>query len=735
MKPTVLLLLSAWVVALSPLAAKAQEDVARVHMRRGLEYAASGDTALAFSELQKAVKADSRLADARYHIGRLYTARASSVETDFQDRMQAERALLQALRISPADPRYLFELGRLRMKQHMNVDASRLLRRAISKANEIDDPAVRAELHFSYGYMKEKAYRAVEHQRFRPMFGGPPVNQLGGVSDLRISRYTNNYLERHGKVEGAGEITKDEMLEQYRSALRADPGHVGAATRLMGQLLDEYQLGEYMAVGRRLQLHDPDRPEPYLFLGLGHHASGREDEASEAFEKALERLTDMDRAAIENLAPVMRRRDAEDYLDLSESAREAYHERYWLLTDPLFLTDANERRLEHLARVAYADLRYSAPATGRRGWETDRGVIFIRYGPPEEIGSYGADTHSTGDPFMVGRRSIIWSYGREGPVFVFQQMPGYMDARFAGDYKFIAENYRHAQPAKYDNIPSIPELLSLPVQIARFRGGTNDEVAVEIHAALPLEELARDLDMEKGQIDVGLFVLNRSGQEVIRRVEKRTITYANASAIDELRSWRVLMPESDRLVAAVEVRDGLTWRAAAARDTFTAFLFSEDTVAVSDILIADVMRPLVEEPRLRSDFDIVPNPAMEFESGDQIHIYYELYGLGQDDERFASYDVALGVRVKKLHREGTLSQLLGGLADAWGFSVAGDDRLELRFSREVGMADRDRVIEYLSLDPREAPAGEYELRLRIWDRLREQLVTRYRTFTVIAEEE
>ncbi len=112
-----------------------------------------------------------------------------------------------------------------------------------------------------------------------------------------------------------------------------------------------------------------------------------------------------------------------------------------------------------------------------------------------------------------------------------------------------------------------------------------------------------------------------------------------------------------------------------------------------------------------------------------------MYGLRQDDEGFASYDVSLQVRVRKLKRGGGIAALLGVIADAWGFSIVGDDRLELRYSREVRLDGRERVTEYLSLDPQEVPEGEYEIRLRVWDRLGEQMARSRRVFQVVKEEE
>ncbi len=732
-KHAVTLLLSAlFIVSARP--ASAQDERAREHLQLALAHVTAGDTLLAFNELEKAVEAEPRFADAHYHLGRLYTHRASAVETDFRDRLKAEKALLEALRLNPGDPRYLLELARLRLKQHMRIDAERLFGRALEGAEKLGDPEVLSEVHFNLGYIKELRYQALQHRRLSPLFRGPPVGELSLMSEYRPERYGNAYLDDSGPIEGSGDADRERMVEHYRAALRYDPYHVAAAVRLMGYLLDEHRLGEYLAIARRLRAAHPERPEPLLYLGLGLHAAGREDEAGEAFEDGLARLPEEERGAIENLAQIMTRSAASDYLVMDDEAREEYNARYWRVFDPLYLTRSNERRLEHLSRVAYADLRFSAPEAGLRGWETDPGIIYVRYGPPLEIATFGANTTDRGNPYAIGRRSIIWTYGKNGPLFIFRQMPGYLSTRFAGDYHFIAENYRQATPALYDNIPSIPKLLDLPVQIARFRGKAPDEIALEIHAAIPLVDLAENLDLRQGEIETGVFLLNREGETIIERVKTELLTYAESPDVNEFRSWRIITPPGGPIVAAVEARDAVTWRAAASRDTFTAEPFPSDSINLSDILVADAIRLLTEEPVSRFDFEIFPNAALEFRPGEPVHIYYELYGLRQDDEGFASFDVSLQVRVKKLKRGGGIAALIGAIADAWGFSIVGDDRLELRYSREVKLNGRDRVTEYLSLDPREVPEGEYEIRLRVWDQLGEQMARSRRAFQVVEPE-
>ena len=54
--------------------------------------------------------------------------------------------------------------------------------------------------------------------------------------------------------------------------------------------------------------------------------------------------------------------------------------RFWRRQDPLYLTEFNERRMEHYGRVAYANLRFSRPAKGIEGWRTDMGRVIHQTG-------------------------------------------------------------------------------------------------------------------------------------------------------------------------------------------------------------------------------------------------------------------------------------------------------------------------------------------------------------------
>ncbi len=69
----------------------------------------------------------------------------------------------------------------------------------------------------------------------------------------------------------------------------------------------------------------------------------------------------------------------------TDEERERFIEQFWARRDPDSSTSANEFREEHYRRIQYANERFHA---GIPGWRTDRGRIYIAYGPPDRIESH-----------------------------------------------------------------------------------------------------------------------------------------------------------------------------------------------------------------------------------------------------------------------------------------------------------------------------------------------------------
>jgi len=75
----------------------------------------------------------------------------------------------------------------------------------------------------------------------------------------------------------------------------------------------------------------------------------------------------------------------------NDEERDQFIEAFWQRRDPTPDTEENEFKEEHYRRIEYANEHFAA---GISGWRTDRGRIYIMYGPPDEI-----DAHPSGGAY------------------------------------------------------------------------------------------------------------------------------------------------------------------------------------------------------------------------------------------------------------------------------------------------------------------------------------------------
>ena len=84
-------------------------------------------------------------------------------------------------------------------------------------------------------------------------------------------------------------------------------------------------------------------------------------------------ITDEERAAFKQLS--------------NDEERDNFIEAFWQRRDPTPDTEENEYKEEHYRRIAYANEHFAA---GIPGWKSDRGRIYIMYGPADETESHPA---------------------------------------------------------------------------------------------------------------------------------------------------------------------------------------------------------------------------------------------------------------------------------------------------------------------------------------------------------
>ena len=101
----------------------------------------------------------------------------------------------------------------------------------------------------------------------------------------------------------------------------------------------------------------------------------------------------------------------------------------WKERDPTPQTERNELMEEYYERVSYVNEHFDG---WQPGWETDRGMIYILFGPPDEIQRTNSSTSNSSlwnDGTNINSLYQIWSYYAISKQFVFRDQNGFGDYR------------------------------------------------------------------------------------------------------------------------------------------------------------------------------------------------------------------------------------------------------------------------------------------------------------------
>lgn len=115
------------------------------------------------------------------------------------------------------------------------------------------------------------------------------------------------------------------------------------------------------------------------------------------------------------------------FLELPASERDSFIEEFWKRRDPLPETPVNEFKIEYENRIIRANEIFRSE--GKAGWLTDRGRIYVLFGPPMERLTYPVDA--------TGNCREIWYYGNFPVIFI--------DEFCSGHYTLTAINLEHLQ--------------------------------------------------------------------------------------------------------------------------------------------------------------------------------------------------------------------------------------------------------------------------------------------------
>ncbi len=489
------------------------------------------------------------------------------------------------------------------------------------------------------------------------------------------------------------------------------------ALYLLGNI--HYEMEDYREmenVFRRALISIPDHKDFNLFLGLALLAQHRYSEAAEYFDRAIKQMSPEKRKLFLNPEFLIKNKSEKEKAEDNQ-------ELYWKVKDPMFLTEENERLLEHFGRVAYANMRFSIPRMKVEGWKTDRGKTYIRYGKPNYIIDYGKSM----DFNAIYPPTQIWGYPEfqlmfsdefwNGHYQFTQPIPASRSAfkeRTIFNFKLIAENVFQKIPESFDF--SLPGgTFFSPFRIAFFKDEKNTEALLSF--GLPIDKKSEE---ENWSFLVGFFLLGDNKLPIFHhkkdfKISKEDLEKCikNGYLVNNINFFYF----SGVYNYSFEILDQTLERNFVYRDRLTIPDYSYDTLMISDLLLANDITTDEEKGYIKkNEFYILPNVLHEFSADKKLFIYFEIYNLSKDSLGFVYYTVENRVVRQKQ------GNIFKRFFEKRGASIS-------IINKYTGQKTTESVVK--SIDIGNLKSGEYRLEIRVEDQSNGKKVLQKTKFTVV----
>ncbi len=500
-----------------------------------------------------------------------------------------------------------------------------------------------------------------------------------------------------------------------------------------------------------------------------YYETGNPKLATESFFEGIEELEDRELLdyLFEEQKIIMTKEELGEFENVTHSAKKKLIKKFWKRRDPDPSTPENERLMEHFRRAKFArdNFHFTAPP-----YYDDRGKIYIKYGQPD-------DRHSAPVGGLQAKDNESWSYEsiEKGLVFDFVSDGGYFhevedltDAALGGaDYNsrlyVAAQLYsdRSSLSRAYANL-SVSfshdrlndfhrernnaltlypgevfrhDLQAKPfpfiTKLAQFRGDSN-KTEVEFYSSFPgsAAKFEKVDDHFVNLSDFFIEVQDSNFNPVEKKQERFSIQRA---ALEDMTDRHFLLQHNLQLVpgdysvalilsSTDNSSKSIQKRIVAVRD------FSSDSLLISDLqLSSDISENIdnLNQSIVKRNLKIMPYPFSLVMKAKPIHLYFEIYNLGLDQENKSNF--VIDYRLKTLKATRSLWQkTIGSIPKI--FSRNEKNMITTTIQRE---GDQDIAFEYISFDLKNLEPGLLELQVEITDLNRQQKAKSSTEFTLV----
>ncbi len=658
-----------------------------------------------------------------------------------------EIQLKQAIKNNP-DPNSFFELAKICAAKNTisgREEARNYLRSAIFK-----DPK-NLDYRFLYAELMEKISTGLSYQVYKEIIqidstSSKALYNLGRIKEEDFDDYHNSVFKDGDAPSLSYEKFAQEDFHSAKNyltkAIKYDSLNREAYLHLSFLFEDDAKPENGIPILAKLIKLNPSDEEAHLYLGLLYYETSKIDSSFKEYQKALALMDDSVRedftynSVKELLKPIF----GDKYKEISETGFKEIINYFWKITDPLFITNYNERLLEHYSRVAYANLRYSLPDKKIPGWKTDRGEIVLLYGEPIKRIRFRPHINAGGRT-EVDMKTDVWYYKNFTLGFTDQfytnnfvysePEPGNrFIPQFAGETPMLVNYLKKAQyqlyTPKYDG-----PTFEVPFVISQFRNEKFNYTDVYLSYGLNASDSLKKGNKYFYKHEWGLFFFDSVYNPIVEK--KGNIAELNSDRKINIKGGKDLLintldmsvyPDSGNL--AFEIQRDDDHGVSSNHFEFAPRKFKINNLDISDVILADkiIKGKYSDLPFKRNGISILPNPTDIFPLNKPIHIYFELYNLKLDKNNLTNFEQKLILK-RKVQSSG-LSKAINSVLNVVGL---GKQKEEVIISTKYQTHEVNPQIDF-QYDMHNYLPGDYILTLVITDNLTGEEVSKSVTFSL-----
>lgn len=736
----------------------AQDETSNSLVTKGLSALAVNDTAKAIEFFNESIKTNKN-ESAYFQLALIYFDR-----TNEKNYLLVDEYLYEAIDLNPSNYKTWYLKGRVR-EWLFEYDG---IRYVFSKLNAINAYKKTIELnpnhfdaHFRLGMIFKREFdefniSALKFHTDTEIYDSP-FDQYQQAAFKQKQQFDNETNSTTLKYDTFSKNIFKESEKYLAKAVELMPFDYEASKNLalLFQEAGQPEISKEYLIAISDSLGSPDL---YQLLGLLYYENDENDNAIISFENAMESMDEESRNDFKfNSVKLLIENEIKDKPEIkSEKDTREYIEFFWKLKDPLYLSDYNERLLEHYYRVAYANIKFGVEKLNITGWKTDRGEMLIRYGIPsnnirlrassvKEVGSVYSDDNPYGDRdskdlFVnentnlndVEAKTEVWSYPDFTLAFTdpfnsgnytFSTPTDGMASQYLGDTQMLVEGgLRKNTPEKYQPKFEGP-LFYFNYNVCQFKNEKNSITDYIVNY-----EVENHLESEKSDYEVGIFLfdknLNQKRKELFDwNTETEGHSLENDTSIVTINST-FIKPTHDGSNFALEMIRKNDKGIASQHKNIPIKIFNKVSLALSDILVAyDISEP-DKYPLIRGDYSILPNITGSLGNDDLFFIYYEIYNLCRA-KRLTDFEQKIKITPLEIDDKSALE----GVMEIFGVDEEGN---------RISLAADYQTIEaspkmFTQIDLGEYRNGTYNLTIEIKDKLCNKTISASTTFRINKE--